>query len=451
MLNQNSYGADQNIKRTRVDYFFIGAIFLLVLIGTICIMSAVADTDLSSVIVRKQLIALPLGLGAFLIGWFFNYQIYSEQWKWIYGFVLFLLIAVLIFGTYQRGSKSWFVFPFFSFQPSEICRVATLLIAAAFLERNARRIKEPIVMAGVFCLVAPIFLLIMKQPDFSSVVITLPALLALLYCAGVNLYYLVLICLFGFFAGIFPILWTYLQMYPELAQKSFLWATVGKMSTNYFYMAGFCAFVIAVCLGVWWTLKQLRMPVSAAVCLLAGAVIITGFLCGLIADKHIKPYQRKRVEVFLAPKSDPKGAGYNVLQAQIAMGSGGILGKGVFSGTQSRLGFVPEKHTDFILAVVGEELGLWGTLSVLGLFLVILWRIVFIAYCACDFYGYLVCSGIFSMFFIYCIVNFGMLIGLVPVAGIPLPLISYGGSNFVASMWALGIIHSVYSRRITFI
>ncbi|MBO5911390.1 MAG: FtsW/RodA/SpoVE family cell cycle protein, partial [Elusimicrobiaceae bacterium] len=158
--------------------------------------------------------------------------------------------------------------------------------------------------------------------------------------------------------------------------------------------------------------------------------------------------QRKRIETFLAPDADPQGAGYNVLQAQIAMGSGGVLGKGLFSGTQSRLGFVPEKHTDFILAVAGEELGLWGMLLVLGLYMMILWRIVVIAYESSDHYGYLVCAGIFGMFLTYMLVNFGMLLGIVPVAGIPLPFISYGGSNLVASLWALGVVQSVHARRL---
>ena len=109
---------------------------------------------------------------------------------------------------------------------------------------------------------------------------------------------------------------------------------------------------------------------------------------------------------------------------------------------------MPEKHTDFILAVVGEELGVWGTLTVLGLYLLILWRLVMIGYSASDRYGYLVCGGMFGMFFTYMIINFGMLIGIVPVAGIPLPFISYGGSNLVSSLLALGVAQSVYARRI---
>mgnify|MGYP003590994321 CR=1 FL=1 len=133
------------------------------------------------------------------------------------------------------------------------------------------------------------------------------------------------------------------------------------------------------------------------------------------------------------------------------MGSGGIAGKGVFSGTQSRLGFVPERHTDFVLAVLGEETGLMGMLTVLGLYILILWRTALIATLSSDRYGYLVCCGIFGIFLTYMMVNFGMLIGIVPVAGIPLPLISYGGSNLVSSMWAFGIVESVYRRRLSII
>ena len=124
--------------------------------------------------------------------------------------------------------------------------------------------------------------------------------------------------------------------------------------------------------------------------------IIGGFFSGYAVNKHVKSYQRKRIEAFLAPSADPKGASYNVLQAQIAMGAGGVLGKGVFSGTQSRLGFVPERHTDFILAILGEESGLIGTLLVLGLYILILWRIVVIAQNSSDLFGYLLCSGIFD-------------------------------------------------------
>ena len=421
---------------------------LLALLGLLCIMSAVNSLGFSNAVVRTHLIALPLGFCAFMAAWSFNYQIFDEQWKPLYGIILALLIGVLIFGTYQRGSKSWFVLPFFSFQPAELCRVLVLLVSAAFLDRQGRRIRDmrTLILLGV--LAAPVFGLIMLQPDFSSIVITFPALLILLYCAGVNIFYLSLVAVFAVVAGFFTIAWTYLYLHPALRDYTLL-NIFAQLSGNGWYIAGFVALVAAGVWAAWWIFKQLRITLPVFYFVLVGLVILAGFFAGVFVDRQMKPYQRKRVEAFLAPQSDPQGASYNVLQAQIAMGSGGVWGKGLFSGTQSRLGFVPEKHTDFILAVVGEELGLWGTLLVLGLYLLILWRIVIIAYMASDRYGYLVCGGIFGMFLTYMLINFGMLIGLFPVAGIPLPFISYGGSNLVSSMLALGVVQSVYARRIT--
>jgi rod shape determining protein RodA len=220
---------------------------------------------------------------------------------------------------------------------------------------------------------------------------------------------------------------------------------------NLIYILGFCGFILVLCWFVWLILRQFRIYVPSIFLFIIAAVLLAGFFSGLVVDRHLKNYQRKRIEAFLEPMSDPKGAGYNVLQARIAMGSGGVLGKGFFSGTQSRLGFIPERHTDFILAVLGEERGLFGALGVLILYIILLWRTVLVATMSVDRYGYLVCCGIFGVFFTYMVVNFGMLIGFVPVAGIPLPFISYGGSNLVASMWAFGIVESVYRHRLSMV
>ena len=382
--------------RNKIDMPLLYAMIGLVVLGALCIMSAVNSLSWSNAIVRTHLVALPIGLLAFAFGWSFNYQIYDEQYKWVYGFILTLLIGVLLFGSYQRGSRSWFVLPFFSMQPSEICRVCTLLVAAAFLDRRRRKIGEFSSLFGLGLLLVPVFGLIMMQPDFSSVVVTLPALLVLLFCAGMNVFYLSMGVLFVAVAGFFTISWTYLYLNPALTENWFF-RVFYQLGHNGWYICGFTLFIILGVYLVWWFFRQLRYLVHPIYFIVATLVILAGLFGGMFVDHQMKPHQRKRVETFLAPRSDPRGAGYNVLQAQIAMGAGGMWGKGLFSGTQSRLGFVPEKHTDFILAVVGEELGLWGTCLILGLYLLILWRIVFIGYTSSDRYGYLVCSGIFGM------------------------------------------------------
>ena len=433
--------------RNKIDSILLYVMIGLVILGALCIMSAVNSLSFSNAIVRTHLVALPLGLAAFAFGWSFNYQIYNEQWKYLYGFILALLVGVLVFGSYQRGSRSWFVLPFFSMQPSEICRVCTLMVLASFLDRRTRWMEDTSTLFGAGVLLAPIFGLIMLQPDFSSVVVTLPAIAVLLFCAGANVFYLSLAGVFGAVAGFFTIAWTYIYLHPELMDNRLV-AVFYQLAHNGWYMAGFSVLVALLGYAAWWFFKQMRWLLPPVYFVLTTCVVLAGLFGGIFIENQMKPHQRKRVETFLAPQADPQGAGYNVLQAQIAMGSGGVLGKGLFSGTQSRLGFVPEKHTDFVLAVAGEELGLWGMFLILGLYVLVLWRIVVIAYMSSDRYGYLVCSGIFGMFLTYMLVNFGMLLGIVPVAGIPLPFISYGGSNLVASLWALGVVQSVYARRV---
>jgi rod shape determining protein RodA len=161
----------------------------------------------------------------------------------------------------------------------------------------------------------------------------------------------------------------------------------------------------------------------------------------------LEDYQVQRIKTFLHPFSDPQGSGYNVIQSTVAVGSGGIWGKGLGHGSQSQLNFLPEKHTDFIFAVIGEELGLVGGLLVLFLFLVLIYRIKETARTARDNFGYLIAIGVIIMFFLQILVNIGMNIGIMPVAGVPLPFMSYGGSSLVAMLAAIGLSQSVYLRK----
>ena len=440
----------QIIKRRRLDYLLLAVLVVLIATGFLAVLSAAGGLSFGREIVQKYIAAAVLAAGAFLFGWLFNYQIYNEQWKAVFIFILVLLGAVLFAGA-VRHTSGWFRLGSFSVQPAEICRIALILVSGAFLTRNTRNVKDfkTLVLFGL--LIAPVFLLIMLQPDFSSLVITAPALLMLLYAAGVNLFYFVLLGAFALAACAFPILWTFAAMRPEVMETNGFIYIAGRMAHSWVYSLGFCAAVLAAFALVWQGLKQFRVYLPAVFVFIMAGAVIAGFWSGFFVNKHLKNYQRKRIEAFLSPETDPRGAGYNVLQAQIAMGAGGITGKGLFSGTQSKLGFVPEKHTDFILAVLGEELGLLGTLGVLALYMFLLWRTAAIAGMASDRYGSLVCCGVFGIFFTYMIVNFGMLIGFMPVAGVPLPFISYGGSNLVASMWAFGLVESVYSRRLTIV
>lgn len=172
-----------------------------------------------------------------------------------------------------------------------------------------------------------------------------------------------------------------------------------------------------------------------------GAVLVAGSWFVL------EDYQKSRLDTFIHPESDPKGSGYNVLQAIVAVGSGGLSGKGVGHGSQSQLNFLPEKHTDFIFAVITEELGLIGAFFVIALYGVILYRIKRIGDTASDNFGYLVAVGVLVMFFAQMTINIGMNVGLLPVTGLPAPLLSYGGSSLLSILLSLGLLLSVYQRK----
>jgi rod shape determining protein RodA len=161
----------------------------------------------------------------------------------------------------------------------------------------------------------------------------------------------------------------------------------------------------------------------------------------------LEGYQRDRLVNFVSPENDPQGSGYNVLQSIVAVGSGGLTGKGLGHGSQSQLNFLPEKHTDFIFAVLGEELGFLGAAIIFFLYGVIFYRMRQIAASARDNFGYLLMVGIMAMIFMQFLVNVGMNIGMMPVTGVPLPLLSYGGSSMASILASIGIAQSVYMRR----
>jgi rod shape determining protein RodA len=439
-------GASSGLKKSRMDWVLLLAVLALLAVGTIAVFSSVAVLPSQARIIRTQLIAIPFGLIAFAIAWSLNYQIYQDQWKYVYGFLLVFLAGVLLFGVVDKGARSWYRLPFFSVQPSEFARVGLILALANFLDKRIGKIKELQTVLGAFALCLPVFFLLIKQPDFSAILITFPVALIMLFAAGASFFHLSIIVGYAFISGLFPVLWTIISLNPELMDSALV-SYFFRLSDSWLSALGFVAVVAAGAWAMWRLSVKLYANVTGIYFAGVALVLIFGFFSGMLVKNQMKDYQQKRLEVFLSPESDPRGAGYNLLQARIAIGSGGILGRGVFSGTQSRLGFVPERHTDFILAVVGEEMGFWGMLLVMGLYVLVMRRIMQGARLARDRFGYLVNCGVFAMFMVYFLINFGMLLGLAPVAGVPLPLLSYGGSNLVATMAAVGIAESVYARR----
>ncbi|MBI4655159.1 MAG: rod shape-determining protein RodA [Elusimicrobia bacterium] len=435
-----------NLKKSRMDWALLAAIVAVLIIGTIAISSSVFFMPHQSKIIKTQIMAIPIGFTVLFAIWSLNYQVFQDQWKLVYTIMLLALIGVLFFGVVERGARSWYRLPLFSVQPSEFARIGVILALANYLDKRFGRIKELSTVLGAIVLVFPVFFLLIKQPDFSAVLVTLPIILIMLFCAGADVFHLSVILGYSLITALFPIAWTIVDLNPELRNSAAM-NMFFRFSEFGINTAIFVAAVSGTAYFLWVLSRKLYAKISGVYFAGAALVIILGFLSGIMVKSQMKEYQQKRLEVFLSPDADPKGAGYNLIQAKVAMGSGGFFGKGIFSGTQSRLGFVPERHTDFILAVIGEEMGFWGTMIVMVLYIFIMRRLIFIAHIARDRFGYLTICGIFGMFMIYFLVNFGMLLGLSPVAGVPLPLLSYGGSNLVATLTAVGVAQSVYARR----
>ncbi len=333
-----------------------------------------------------------------------------------YAFAVVLLAATLVIGTGggpAAGVKSWIRLGPIGFQPSEVAKIATVLVLARLL---AQRDKPPTSLRD---LVAPAALvglpvgLVMLQPDLGTAMAFGGILFAMLYWAGapVALLFLVASPVFGLVLSFNTVAWS-------------------------IYMVAVVAFLY---------LYRYRLFLFEQV-----AVVLANLAAGTVARPmwhSLAKYQQNRLLVFLDPNVDPRGAGYQLVQSKVAIGSGGFFGKGYLMGTQKRFDFLPEQHTDFIFSVIGEELGFLGTLLVLAAFSYLLWRLVRMAQDSSDPFAGLVLLGIFGAWLVHIFVNIGMTIGIVPITGIPLPFVSYGGTFLLMSWVAVAIAVRVAHER----
>ncbi|MDR1696237.1 MAG: rod shape-determining protein RodA [Endomicrobium sp.] len=436
---------------TGVDIWLFAALAALVSIGVFAVYSASFNYGVSSKYITVQTAAFLLGLVCMLATASFNYQYYKQFDKVIYALSLILLVSVLIFGVKVNGAKRWIDLGPLSFQPVEITKLVYILVIASFLDKNWRNIGKPSALAYTFAILMGHFCLIMMQPAFSSTLAYFLVTLVLLYASGAEPFYLLCISLFcGLTVGI-PLFIEFLKlqefvMNPVSLAGHFVNFVQGNV-IGIFYAA---VAVVVLLFAVWWFLWKLKTKISIIYPVLLGFAVMFGCVASISVEKTLKDYQRKRMVVFLYPETDSRGAGYNVIQSKIAIGSGKVFGKGFLKGTQTQLGFLPEQHTDFIFSVIGEEGGWVFSQAVIVLYFIFIWRALVISREARDRYGSLVAIGIAAMFAFYALINISMVAGLMPVAGVPLLFLSYGGSSMVSSMIAAGILFSIHMRRYTY-
>ena len=334
------------------------------------------------------------------------------EWMTVPLYALSLLLLVLLFvpglgtgaGT-AASTKSWLAIGGFRIgQPSELAKITVVLMLARVLANRRGAPRSLIELWKPALVVGVPWILIMAQPDLGTGLVFIGILFGMLFWYGAPWPLLVLVAS--------P------AVSLILAFNSTIWGVW---------------FLLLLALVLWY-----RPYINEGI-----AVVVANVAFGVLAPllwERLKPYQQKRLTVFLDPSLDPREAGYHVTQSKIAIGSGGIFGKGFTLGTQKRLAFLPEQHTDFIFSVVGEELGFLGVTVALTLFFVLFLRVIRVAERASDTFASLVAFGILSGWFVHVLVNVGMTLSLMPITGIPLPFFSYGGSFLLSSWLAVGIL-----------
>ena len=448
-MNSRGYGSPvQHMgifsRGFNVDLVLFGATIFTVITGLFTIYST--DTTGTGGFLLRQMIAAVVGLVGMLFLTLLPYQIFRAYIRPLYIFMLLVLIGVLVFGVNLRGTRGWFHLGPIYIQSSEVTKITFVLCLAGFLDRRIQWYTPKSLVLPFLVAMTPIALIII-QPDFSSSLVYIPVTLVMFYVAGARALHLLAVCLMGGLAAGIPLLSTYFSLMGESLKKHevllFLSKALKGGWPGVWLFIGICVALILA----WWFLRKMRVYVPSMYLWVTLSLILFGVVGAMGTDRVLKVYQRKRLVAFVNPELDPLGGGYNVRQSQIAIGSGRIMGKGYRKGTQSRLGFLPSRHTDFIFSVIGEELGFIRAMIVLGFYFLIVWRGFEISLVARDRFGGLVASGFAAMFAFYALLNLGMTMGMAPVAGVPLPLVSYGGSSVVSSMFAVGILMSIHWRR----
>jgi rod shape determining protein RodA len=365
------------IDRRLVEYFDWWLLLLTVIIsglGLVVLYSAVnaGAGSAHAGLFTRQLVWYAFGTAVMVVAFVVNYKVYERWGHLFYILCIILLVAVLVHGKYVGGSRRWLVIGPLTLQPSELVKLAVIVMLARYYARMVRmeglRMRELLIPLLVTS--APFFLIV-RQPDLGT------ALLVALIAGCITLYI--------------------------------------KIERTTFF-----------------------------------GLLVTGALAIPLVWFFLKAYQKRRIMTFLNPDLDPLGAGYHIIQSKIAIGSGMLTGKGFLKGTQNTLEFLPEQHTDFIFSVLAEEWGFVGAVVVLMFFLLLITWGLQVAQRSRDPFGTILAVGVTAMIACQMFINIGMVMGLLPVVGMPLPLISYGGSSVLTTMAGIGLLLNVSMRRFMF-
>ncbi len=437
-----------------IHFFFADLDYKLILIVVALSIIGIVFSYSSQILIRgekinlyfkfvKQIIYFFLGFFIMLGVARINYVKLAEHSLVLIIFCIGLLIFTLIGGVVVNNSKRWIsILGIANIQPSEFVKLVIIVFTANYLTKIRRQFitKKYLLLIFVFNLI-PLGL-VFVQPDLGTAAISFFIILVMTTFSIIQKKYL--LAIFGFM-GV-TIMSVFLFIYFSINESSELLIN-GVFSNKTLLFWGlmlllFLAILLIVANFIFW--RNLNIYYTTIALLL----VVAGIFTGLVIDEFfLKSYQKERLLVFLDPYSFRWSLGYNIIQSKITIGSGGFLGKGLFNGAQSQLGFLPSRSTDFIFSVIGEELGLWGASLVILLFFLLIWRLFSLISKVKDYLGVLIIIGVTTFFAVQSVVNIGMTMSLFPITGLPLPFISAGGSTLLSSLMAIGLVLSVYRKR----
>ena len=407
------------------DITILLTVLILVTIGVAFIYSSGVNSE--GILVTneyiKQIIWGGIGLVFLIFFAIYDYRRFERISYWGFGALILVLIYTRLFGRLVNGARSWIGIGDFGIQPSEFGKVIFILTLARYL--------------------VP-FGLILIQPDMGTATVYVPIFFMMCFMAGIPIRYLGFVFLSGFFMIIFTIFPVWNQ-YIAHGQAVFVNVFSNIKLKIILFLATISIAIISIIVRKYFGGKKYYYWIAYAFIILS-----IGLISSTFAGKVLKDYQIKRLIVFMDPSVDPLGAGWNIIQSKIAIGSGGPFGRSFLHGTQSHYRFLPQQSTDFIFSILSEEMGFFGGAFIFILYMILMFRTVLIIKKCNIPYGIYTASGILGLLFIHFFINVGMVMGIMPITGIPLLFLSYGGSSLLTVMTCMGLLMSINYRKFDF-
>ncbi|MDR2553492.1 MAG: rod shape-determining protein RodA [Treponema sp.] len=425
-----------------IDFPLFFAALLLTLFGILFIYSSGLGSSglvVSSEYVR-QIVWAAAGVIMALVISFVNFRRIYDISFYLYGGTILLLIYTCFFGRLVNGARAWIGIGSFGIQPAEFAKITTILFLARHLD-STKYSQNAVSRFVLSCVIVVIPMgIVLMQPDFGTSLVFIPILLAMTFIGGIAMRYV------AFLGGCIVIMG--LMMVGPLWQETILKGALPALTvlTNFRFILvsiGVLGIISLIAFFGYFRFKKRRFY---WICY-AAVMLIVSLFGSYAAHRVLKEYQIMRLIVFLDPNVDPRGSGWHIIQSMTAIGSGGFMGKGFLQGTQSHYRFLPQQSTDFIFSIFTEEWGFLGGILVFALFLLICLRLIRLMKTTSDTFDSYIAGGLAVMYAFHFLINVGMTMGVMPITGIPLLFMSYGGSALISAMIGIGLAMNIHIRR----